>query len=593
MGELACAQCTYPPPPQIERPHYVSTLFEKSIVSNQPANARFDSEVPFTYVLVLQKTKLWHEHVKYARKIVACHKGILDALDESGFDCVLLQEDEFTNKYKKHGVVVVGLRHSSEQTMKSLYDRYSRSPKDEESGYILSPADILRLTDYKIRATLEAYNIRLKGDDWAKLRRLCEFKLEMEDLIPYDPRHPERSMVLDFFPLDLGDNAAKVELGRRFWVAVKDSFRKPLNPYVFMNFCDNIEWLYGTNVATYFYFALYTFQFLAVLTFSSLIIFILCCIFAVAGQDTHDGQLLAAQLRYGLDGLFGIITIVAWYPLWTRYWARLYSVLKVRWEIDERKLTNGLDSNPKAFFKLVYDPEIGSMVKRYPETWRFCMRIIGYPLYFLLFLFITVLFIWVAILFASSMQLPQCEDCEGMMKYSDRSVFDLHQAERNLYDHPYGRWYPHLRNENVSYEEYTYGWIGQTLLPTKKGDKDNATAGRCPFLFTERPEDCYSTFPFFFPFITTLFFKPSTCWKNEGLFGGSTLPAALYSIVMGGALSNLVVFISTKINALIVKGENWATITQADTALAQRNFFMAWITAFAMNLVCLGGGDGA
>ena len=95
------------------------------------------------------------------------------------------------------------------------------------------------------------------------------------DMVPYDPQDKDRALVLDFFPLEITDDAMKTELTKRFFQvqgvvgrkknayrhvtlvvrrrsvfvsrtelvhvvqSIADSFCKPLNPTVFLNFCDN------------------------------------------------------------------------------------------------------------------------------------------------------------------------------------------------------------------------------------------------------------------------------------------------------------------------------------------------------------------
>ena len=74
-------------------------------------------------------------------------QGILTDLVISGLECVLFVPTAATNKHNKHGVVFVGIRHASEQVLKTFYDRLKEEAqiREEDEDVNLIPADILEM----------------------------------------------------------------------------------------------------------------------------------------------------------------------------------------------------------------------------------------------------------------------------------------------------------------------------------------------------------------------------------------------------------------------------------------------------------------
>ena len=63
----------------------------------------------------------------------------------SGLECVLFVPTEETNKYNKHGVVFVGIRHASEQVLQKFSHRLQEEAQIREDDGLLTPADILEM----------------------------------------------------------------------------------------------------------------------------------------------------------------------------------------------------------------------------------------------------------------------------------------------------------------------------------------------------------------------------------------------------------------------------------------------------------------
>lgn len=231
----------------------------------------------------------------------------------------------------------------------------------------------------------------------------------------------------------------------------------------FIEFCDELRYHYGTEAALFFAFSAFCFRQLVWLS-------IILIPISICNYSTDN-----AKVSLLLDGIFGMLVLLVWAPIFTRLWQRTYCVLRIRWSMDSEaaKITpfnintqqspmqevssDENPNNPNYFWK--YDELLRRKVRVYITFWRPIARILLLPLTWILLIIITILFTLFALWSGLHMMvLPSCDDCQYMLDQANAGPESFYKDP--TVEKPYAVYtgYNNIPASNRTYNEFIYSW---------------------------------------------------------------------------------------------------------------------------------------